>query len=432
MALFRLKLVDRQTVDFIQDYLFKTNLEVVRLDTENDKNYDKVKADRCAWSNIDGENVWSTSQVLWTLLATGYNAIYEPVVLGAIDWLVNQQYKNGGWAFLASKENNPNVYITSMALYALQLSLNKKLSDQKHRIITDSILKGCKFLLETRVPDKPYWNYDNKNGSEIEPTTTAMAIWALKFCAPEQYDVEDVIEQGIEALRKDLDKKHIWDNHITVDGYCPSTKQQKVLQGYTPSIALILLRLGVDPLDPMILKSLNLIINSRTANGWDFYSTSSQPKTATGYINPKVHYVGSGETMTFITALAVWTVEEWHKSLCKSNIFTQMDNGNIQLSLTKQTESRLVERPHLILLLVFAGTSIISLYFLLLYMLFQQSLPTLFSNLSITDISSLFDSVLKLLFVPITVCLLFVNFYLHGKLSFGVIKELWSKYFGSK
>ena len=434
LALSRLKLIDHQTVSFIQEYLFSTNSEVARLNEKGAKDYSDIKPDCCAWSEVDGKNVWSTSQVLWALLATGYNKKYQPVILGAIEWLISQQYTNGGWAFLSVKENIPNIYISCMALYALKLSLHEKWSDQTQRLINDSLLKGCQFIIESKVPKKPYWNclQEVNNNVEIEPTTTAMAIWALKFCAPKQYDVEDIVIQGIKALRKDQEKKNVWDNKITVDGYSPETKQQKVLQGYTPSIAFILLRLGVDPLDQLVLKSLNVIINSRCAEGWDFYSTSTQPKTATGYLNPKVHYVGSGETMTFTTALSLWTVEEWHKRLCDKNIAEQMNNGNVRLSFTSARKKRSVQRWHLILLLSLAGLSIISLYFLLLYLVFQQSLSTLLANLNIADISVLFDSIVKLLFLPVTICTLLVNFYIHGKFSLNIIKDFWSKYFGIK
>jgi uncharacterized protein len=319
LALHRCGLLDNMAISLIREYLFSENAEVRRLnllERKEDLLSDNVDIGNCAWSYKDGKSVWSTSQVLWALLATGYEVSYRPIIVGAINWLLSQQYPNGGWSLVRCVENVPNVFVTSMTMYVLQLSVkNVEWPDVKKRKISHAISKGCDYLKRSRAPGQSYWSYNPQNASDdsIEPTSTAMALWGLRHCCTREDGLEAIIKDGLESLRNDLSEKFVWDNKVIVDGIISEKEQKKTLSGFTLSIPIILLQLGSHPSDPMILKPVHLLRDIRTSNGWEFYSTTAQPRSADGYHDPKTHYVGSGSPMTFTTALALWAIEEWHR-----------------------------------------------------------------------------------------------------------------------
>src|ERR1700694_1669992 len=85
LALSRLKLLDEDSVKHVQEYLCSTNAEIARLLTISDTfDGSALNVANCAWSNGQGKNVWSTSQIVWTLIATRYSGIYRPAIIGAI------------------------------------------------------------------------------------------------------------------------------------------------------------------------------------------------------------------------------------------------------------------------------------------------------------------------------------------------------------
>ncbi len=431
LALYRLRIINEQTVQQIQNYLLGTNTELARILSSYHDSFDPnvISIEDCAWNVSEGRNVWSTSQVLWALIATRYDGIYKPILLASVRWLLKQQYPEGGWAFVAERKNKPNVFVTSLTLYTLKLSLRlPEWKEVERREIQEAIVKGCDYLIKSRSPGRSYWTSDlSSNDTSIEPTSTAMALWALHHCSPKQPGIRDIITDGVMALKRDLGKKDVWDSQIIVDGYISETGKQKTLYGFTPSLPLILLQLGVSPTDEAIIKPINLLLKIKRTTGWEFFSTKKQPKSASGYYDPRVHYVGSGDTMTFTTALAIWTIEEWHKQLLRHSVGAQI--GNIQSKLTETRQFVKVRRSQLALILVICGISVISMYFIILGSIFDQPISKIISELTIRDISDALDSLVKLLFFPLAFCLLLIHFFFYGDISLEPIKSLWRRIF---
>jgi len=425
LFLYRNNLIDSITKERIQNYLMSTNSEVASSDKIKSKS--EIDINNCAWSSIEGNNVWSSSQILWTLIATKYNGKYSDYIISSIKWLLNQQFADGGWAFSNHRDNIQNTYITSTAIYTLKLSLKySNWTSNESSNILNSIEKGCDFILKSKNKKKDFWGFEQEG---YEPTTTAMAIWALHHCHSNVDSIKSIINNSITILKNDIKNKIVWDNKVMVNGISSDTKVRKVLQGYTPSIALILLQLGVSPFDEAIISPLNLLLNTKSAKGWDFYSTEEQTKAATGFLKPNVYYVGSGQPMTFTTALALWTIDLWHKKIIEYNIKIQKDLDQLKISHSKKSIHKPVNKNHLLLLLSLVGVICIATYFWGLNAFFNQSIIETIKTLNIKEFSDFIESIAKLSFIPLIIIISLVNFYHYGKFSFKILKKLWNKLF---
>ena len=434
LALHRINVLPKSILIKVQDYLINSNFEVVRLKAISNKEikYEDISIENCAWSALEGRNVWSTSQILWTLIGTGYDGNYMFILDGSTEWLLGQQYKDGGWSFSAYKDNNSNVYITALALNALRLSKERTgVSSQMQRKIQTAIVKGIKYIIDNRLPNKKYWGdpIETKGSEEIEPTTTAIAIWALKYCISSSEEINNIIKDGIIALKQDIADKQLWHNKVTVDQFVPDTENNKTGHGFSLSIPMILLRLGVDPNDEVVLKVMNLALNAKLSNGWEFYSTVSKDKTITGFNNPLTNYVGVGQAMTFTTGLVLWMVEEWHRALLTESVSSKFKNRTFEISLAKKKLFLSVSKKQLGLLLLASGTISICLYLFLLSYIFKTPISDVVSGLNLNDFSDTLDGVVKLLFVPVIIILLGFNFYRYGSFSFRILRDGWRRIF---
>lgn len=436
LALYRIKVLPKSTLEKCQQHLIESNADYARISTQfSDSVYTVADVDqeRAAWSAIEGRNVWSTSQILWTLIGTKYNGKHLPLLEVSMIWLRKQQYANGGWSFVAHNDNASNCYTTSLAIYTLKLASAEKWCSVIDRELNQSAInKGCRYLISQRIEKKGYWAGPKEVGFDntIEPTTTATAIWALKFCAPDTEDIRDIIEQGISSLRKDIDDKLIWDNKITVDQYVPDTGLNKTGHGFSLSLPLILLRLGVEPRDEIILKGINLALNSKFTGGWEFHSTTVKEKSITGFNNPLTNYVGSGRPMTFTTGLVLWMIEEWHRCTVSDDIKNLKSQGHIDLKFTNAKGTRRITSNLFKSLVIMLAITIILLYYIAVSFVFNTPLQDIVSGMNLNNFSDTLDGVVKiLLFIPVFIVLLALNLIKYNEISFKIIKRGFERVF---
>lgn len=167
--------------------------------------------DEPGWSRNEGVSVWTTSKALGTLIMTGYydrpeisqNEEIMQTTYAALEWLVDQEYKEGGWGFQHAPDMEaclPCVTMTALALKVITKFLLEsfkngspiKLNHDLERKLRNAKSKGITYLLKTMKENKElkhvYWEYNN------EPSLTG-TVWVLDFINVAQ-------EQGEQELYK--------------------------------------------------------------------------------------------------------------------------------------------------------------------------------------------------------------------------------------
>lgn len=167
--------------------------------------------DEPGWSRNEGVSVWTTSKALGTLIMTGYYDRPEisqreeimQTTYAALEWLVDQEYKEGGWGFQHAPDMEaclPCVTMTALALKVITKFLLEsfkngspiKLNHDLKRKLRNAKSKGITYLLKTMKENKElkhvYWEYNN------EPSLTG-TVWVLDFINVAQ-------EQGEQELYK--------------------------------------------------------------------------------------------------------------------------------------------------------------------------------------------------------------------------------------
>ena len=434
LALYRMKLLDQATIRRMQNYILGTQVEVAQfLKSGFNSGQYSPNWEQCAWSASDGRNVWSTVNSLWALFATQYDGSFLASVLAATLWLVRQQAYDGGWCLAKSEQNPSNIFLTSNVLYVLTLAKNLGAwSDAERREIQKGIDGGVEHLLRRQYRGKGYWAYNPNDPDDqtIEPTSSAMALWALHHCIGK--DSKSLIKRGVEHLRRSLRGKPIWDDRTIVDGIVPESNSQKTLQGYTPALPLALLQIGVPPTDPMIIKAITFLAKERKTDGWLFGSTSPPIRPQVAYAKrTSLYYVGTGEALTFTTAFALWTIDTWHRRWIKSGILIcDIGKPNPRSRKLQYPKMTRVAQRHLAVFLTLAGAALVFAYFWILSLLFQQTITDVFRSLKFSDVSDILDSIVKILIVPAGIYTLLANFYYNGTFSFQILKDFWHRLVG--
>lgn len=319
LALYRLGLLDQEARQQIQAYLWSTHAYLAEFSIRDgdvplsEQSLGEVDLDQACWSS-EGRNVWTTGLALWTLTATQYRGPYTILYEPAINWLIEQQDSSGGWGFAQSSDNPPSIFMTATTLYTLRLCENLlELSEYVRGRIVEAVSRALAYLRGTRNLQFQLWP-SMEDPQQPEPTASAMALWALYHCG-EQGDLA-CFDLALNALRSELANNESWMSYVIAKGEIPDSGQVLALQGYTPAIPLALLSIGLSPLDPMVVKPLGFLQRTRQPDGWDFPVFSLTP----GRDIRSLYYVGTGESLTFTTALVIQMVEMWHRTLLQSGL----------------------------------------------------------------------------------------------------------------
>lgn len=289
LSLFHTNIIDSSLLNEFHKVIFR-----MRDHSENSAIKNKKKEDSYAWDVSESASVWATSLAIWSLLETGYQGNRIDEIKAALLWLVDQQQVNGGWGF--DIECKSRLYFTGLALHALRLSLSRlSLNGQEKHKITKAIGDGIQFILNERKTGEKivYWTTVEGN-TDPDATSTLYALWALFEHNPDGY--QDLIDKGLQYIRKDLQGKDIWEFREIVSEIETKYKTQKVVVSFTPAFPLLLLKLGVSPLDDMCIKPITWLRKNKTTKGWSLPNYSKN-------------------SLSFTTAFAVWTINQWHKCL---------------------------------------------------------------------------------------------------------------------
>jgi len=294
LALYKMDLLTKRNCDEIQETLLH-----LRDNTQHPIIKNKYSTDAYAWSVSEGPCVFATAWAIWALLETNYQGHRLGDIKSSSEWLLSQQREDGGFGFDISCESR--TYYTALALHALRLSRVKlTLAENERGRINRSIKEGIDFILVKREERGEITGWKiNTDDSNFDPTSTLYAIWALHEEDKTKY--QSIIERGLKYLKCDLSSKDIWDITETFSENSEKYGIHKKIVTFTPSFPLVLLRLGVSPFDELCIKPIVWLKNNQTQKGW-----------------PLKHYTSGA--VSFTTALGLWTIYEWEKSIIRGAI----------------------------------------------------------------------------------------------------------------
>jgi hypothetical protein len=336
ISLHHMNLLDSTLRKQFHDVIFK-----LRDQTTNPVVKKKSIEDAFAWDVSESACIWATAFAIWALLETGYAPTTDKKddIKNAILWLVKQQNTlDGGWGFDISCKSR--IFFTTVTLHALKLSLSLSIFEPDELAnIKRSIGFGIKFITGSCKEEKEiaYWN-SVIGGNDKDPASTLYALWALHETDSEKYSY--LISKGLRFIRNDLHGKEIWEfKEIVVE---TNTKYgtQKTIISYPPFFPIIFLKLGVSPFDELCIKPVTWLKNNRVGKGWNLPGYSDRP-------------------LTFTTALALRTINQWHRSVMKS-VLEQTKTDLLTLSkLQKRISILLISLIGVIIVMIFVTTPIV-------------------------------------------------------------------------
>ncbi|WP_329176487.1 hypothetical protein [Streptomyces sp. NBC_01477] len=318
LALHRMGLLSASMRERVQGYLWSTHYAVAA-GTVGDSKYPENEC----WSSTS-RNVWATASTLWALIATGYRGPHEGRYAAAVRWLVDAQDDDGAWGFSRDARNPPSVFLTAVCAYTLHLAAGSagpgaQRIDQA--LVRTAVDAGTGYLKRTRHRRSGLWH---TSGGEPEPTSTAMALWAVRWCDTAGADTGDLLRNGLRALSRAVGGALCGPSLEIAVGTLPDSREAIALQGYTPALPLALLQLDIDPFHRLVVGPLTFLRTSRQPNGWEFPVIGNERQ---GRYIKAVPYVGTGEPLTFTTALALQTAHAWHRRTIRWTIEQRLTHG---------------------------------------------------------------------------------------------------------
>ena len=276
---------------------FHETLFWLRDNTENTITKPKLEEDQYAWDVSESANVWCTSLAIWALLETNYNGVKNDDLKISSLWLVEQQRTGNGWGF--DVQSKSNVFITAITIHALKLALtNIDFEENDYIKIDTSINNGIQYIVNSKIEEENlvYWNIDDET-QVADETNTLYALWILKSID----ESDPSIQKGLNFIRKCWSKRRVLELQNIIEESNTKYQQHKIITSYTPSFPILLLQLGISPYDDLCIQSINWLKDKKRNLGWNLPGYNEDP-------------------LSFTTALALWTISVWHRSLISTTI----------------------------------------------------------------------------------------------------------------
>lgn len=363
LSLYNIEILSPQLLNDFHSVIFK-----LRDHTDNPITKIKLPEDNCAWDVGESACVWSTVQAIRSLLKTKYDGDKIEEIKTALLWLVDQQRPGGGWGFDITCKSR--VYFTALVIDALKMGLSLNLKIQEINRINKAISDGIQFVINKKniKGNIVYWTL-NEESTIQDSTSTLYALWVLYGSNANEY--QEIITKGLQFIRNDLKGKEIWEMKEIVSETNTKYSSQKIIVSFTPAFPILLLKLGVSPFDDMCIKPIKWLKRNRTEYGWNLPNYSSN------------------SALSFTTALALWTINEWHKSSIKQ-FLREEKNYPVTLMKLHHRISFLIASI-LIIVFVFSLDSIIGLFKYLVDKIngLEQSISLISAILAIIGISLL-------------------------------------------
>lgn len=255
----------------------------------------KAKEDDAAWDPQEGASVWNTSGAVWALWRTGYNG---PEIERAVAWIVRSYNREAEFSPLSDRFN---LFIAANAVQCLRLAGRAETNMDVKRIIQEIVA----WVRENAQPVAGMFCWGNTKGAAPDPTATLCALWILYDCGEKGLDKRR-ISGAMNYLRSTLRGSHgMWAMTPVYDRMPIAGHNPQVIHSYTPSFVIPLLRMHVDPFDPLVLEPIrwlreHMITDPATGMlGWDNARHVSVP-------------------LSFTTGFALWAIHDWAVATAKS------------------------------------------------------------------------------------------------------------------
>lgn len=333
---------------------FHETLFWLRDNTENTITKPKLEEDKYAWDVSESANVWCTSLALWSLLETNYDGEKNDELIQTSLWLVDQQRTGNGWGF--DVQSKSSVFITAITIHALKLALtNLDFSEGDYTRINNGINNGVRFISNSKKEedDIVYWNI-NEDTDEADETNTLYALWILKSIN----ESDPNIKKGLNFIKKCWSSKSILEFNNIIEESDTKYRQHKIITSYTPSFPILLLQLGISPYDDVCIKSMNWLKEKKRNLGWNLPGQNE-------------------DSLSFTTALALWTISDWHRSLI-SHTINDVESAPLTVQRLRNRISYLILTIFVLLIAyIITHTNIVGSYLSSVNSIIEQYAPNL-------------------------------------------------------
>lgn len=245
--LFVSHLLDNTELKVLQDALFRLR------DSNPNTFYEKSEKDKYAWDTIEGPNVFSTALACYALLLTNDPRTQE--IGESIKWLLKQRNDKRIWPFL--KGGADNYVITLYTVLTLQLWV-KLASDVSLKQEIDAAFYEVKNFIENSfVTDGTCYFVPRYGSGAICLSNTITCLYLLRLLASSK--LSEVLGGTKRTIERVILEDTGW--YLSELSDVRADNRIKRMYTYNPAYLPVLLKMGWDLTDKVILKMLFWMIS---------------------------------------------------------------------------------------------------------------------------------------------------------------------------
>lgn len=237
----------------------------------------KNSEDIYGWSLAEGASVWSTSMAIIALLSSNSNiSKFANEIKNSVIWLTNQNDDSViGWGYQLSQNCSPNPIMSSLAIQALALALNKcnesclDFSSDDKKMIRKAISEGLNYLKRScdKKGNMVFWKFAEKPSCHA----TTWALLAFKIASEVNETFSDDCakyfqinkEPVLAFLISQIPTKGKWEDEPLVEEDGAKYDKHKHYIAYTPTLFPQLFDLGLSPFHPKVISQISWLVTNK-------------------------------------------------------------------------------------------------------------------------------------------------------------------------
>jgi len=301
-------LLNERELKILQDSLFYLR------DYNPHSVYEKTDEDKYAWDVIEGPSSFSTALACYSLLLTHDRRIKE--IGKSIKWLLEQRNDKEIWSTF--KKGDPNNYVTTLySILALQLYLRTAPKTKVRQEINLALQEVKEFIENSFRRDGLYYFISQYRNDDVCLSNTIVSLYLLKLLGSNKFnEFYDSVKKTIEQIVLEDEN---W--YISILSDVRKANKIKTMYTYNPAYLIVLLQLGWNVTDRIILKMLFWII-SDLKNFWVRKDTIYPWRSSDSVIQ------------SFICGFSIQSIFTWVRKFLKANV------ENIEMNLDKIVSRR--------------------------------------------------------------------------------------------
>lgn len=271
--------------------------------------YKKTDQDKYAWDVIEGPNSFSTALACYCLLFTRDSRMAE--IEKSIKWLLEQRNDKEIWPTF--KKGEPNNYVTTLySVLALRLFTKLSANNELKQKINLTFQEVKEFIENSFRRNGSYYFVPTYRNNGICLSNTIVSLYLLKILVLGSNRFSEIYDGAKKTIEQIVLEDKDW--HISILSDVRRANRIKTMYTYNPAYLLVLLQLGWDITDRIILKMLFWIV-SDLKNFW---------------IKKDIIYPwlsSDSVIQSFICGFSIQSVFSWVRRYLKVNI------GKIEMNL---------------------------------------------------------------------------------------------------